>query len=517
MRKPSPSRLPRELIEAIVSVGSELSLDAVLRRIVGAAAELVDARYGALGVLASPSSNRLVQFITVGLTSEEIEAIGPLPTGRGVLGLLIREPAPRRLADLTRSGDSVGFPANHPPMTTFLGVPVRVRDEVFGNLYLTEKRKGIFTADDERVVVALAAAAGMAISNAHLHEAGALRERWLAAAAETTNELLAVPADHAPLDIIVSHLRQVAPGSRAFARLREDGAGLPDEISGLTSSAQGEVVDGDVESGMRVISADLPRDRAPDAVIGLVLSGDDSANDIGTLTSLLRRFAVQATLALRVADARATAELLAVSEDRDRIARDLHDLVIQRLFASGMALESSIRLVDSPVATERIHRVVDELDTTIREIRSAIYALQSPPDAIGSQSLRIRALAVANAAAERLGSSPRVSFDGPVDAVVSGHLAAQVEAVLTEGLSNAARHAQASRVDVSVSAVDGQLRVAIVDDGVGIPESAHRSGLANLTARAVALGGSCDAERLQSGGTQLLWTVPLKLGADAGE
>ncbi len=489
-----------------MSLGSELSLDAVLRRIVSAATDLVDAQYGALGVLTSPGSQRLGQFITVGMSAEEIETIGPLPTGKGVLGRLIRDPAPRRLPDLTKSRESVGFPAHHPPMTTFLGVPIRVRDEVFGNLYLTDKRDGEFTKDDERVVVALAAAAGMAISNARLHEAGMLREAWLTAAADMTNDLLALPADRPVLDLIVEHLRAVAPNARAFAREVSTSSASGERLR--DQEAAGEVVDGDAQPGMTVLSAELSRRGAPDAVIGLVLSGDELSTDIADLTGLLRRFAVQATLALGVADSRAAAELLAVSDDRDRIARDLHDLVIQRLFASGMALESSLRLIDSPVASERVHRVVDELDKTIREIRSAIYTLQNPPDAAGPRGLRARVLAAVLAAGEGFGSTPQVQFDGPLDSILSANLAAQVEAVVVEGLSNAARHAHATTVTVSVSLTGGQLRVSIVDDGVGVAAGVRRSGLANLEARARALGGACDVIDGPAGGTLLTWYVP---------
>lgn len=483
--------LPRALIDAIIAVGSEHSLDAVLRRIVAAAADLVDAEYGALGVLASPSSDQLSEFITVGMTPEEIAAVGEFPSGRGVLGLLIHEPFPRRMEDLTQSRESYGFPVNHPPMRTFLGVPIRVRDEVYGNLYLTEKRGGPFNGDDERVVVALAAAAGMAIANARLHEAGRLRERWLAAAAEMTAELSAQPAGRSVREIIEAHLSSVAPESSTFVRLRdEDDRGAP-------------------VAQARTIEAAVTRDRSPDITIGIQLTDNSTVLDSETATSLLGRFASQATLALRVADARSMAEQIALAEDRDRIARDLHDLVIQRIFASGMALESSIRLVENPVASARMHRVVDELDTTIREIRTAIYALQSSPDSYLNLGLRARTVELAQSAAERLGFAPDVQFEGPIDSVTSSHVGAQVEAVLIEGLSNVARHAGAHNAQVTVSVIDGELRVVIADDGAGIPADVHRSGLANLAARALVLGGSCEITAPLGGGTQLLWRVPL--------
>ncbi|MDO8732224.1 MAG: GAF domain-containing protein [Actinomycetota bacterium] len=491
-------QLPSELIDAIISVGSESNLDAVLRQIVNAATKLVNAEYGALGVLSSPTSHRLVKFITVGMTEDEIATVGQFPSGQGVLGLLIQEPFPLRLSDLTASDDSFGFPPNHPLMRTFLGVPIRVRDEVFGNLYLTEKRGGVFNEDDERVVVALAAAAGMAIANARLHEAGSLRERWLAAAADMTTELLSPQTQGSDREIIGSHLRAVAPNSQTFAILTGEDMLVSNDGNRVGSSPA-------------VALAEISRDGAPDVVIGIVLSSESTEEDIATMTALLHRFADQATLALRVAEARSSAERIALSEDRDRIARDLHDLVIQRLFASGMALESSTRLVDSPIASERIHRVVDELDTTIREIRTAIYSLQNySQEGNRPSGLRSRTLEVAQAAAESLGAMPTVQFEGPVDAVVSAHVTAQVEAVLVEGLSNVARHAAASRVQVTIAATTDELQVVIVDNGVGIPTTARRSGLANLSARAAALGGTCLIVNPDEGGTRLLWCVPLR-------
>ncbi len=497
----SPShQLPGELIDAIVSMGSEPNLDAVLRRIVTAATTLVDAEYGALGVLSSPTSHRLAEFVTVGMTDDQIAAVGQLPSGHGVLGLLIHEPSPLRLDDLTRNDDSFGFPPNHPPMRTFLGVPIRVRDEVFGNLYLTEKRGGVFSEADERVVVALAAAAGMAIANARLHEAGSLRERWLVAAADMTTELLSPQTQVSVREIIGSHLRAVAPQSQTFAILTGEDMLVP---SGTNTGADGD-------SWPNVAQAEIKREGAPGVVIGIVLNPESTEEDFITMTELLHRFAEQATLALRVAEARTIAEQIALSDDRDRIARDLHDLVIQRLFASGMALESSTRLIESPVATERIHRVVDELDTTIREIRTAIYSLQNySQDDERPVGLRSRTLELARAAADSLGVTPTVQFDGPVDSLVSSQVTTQVEAVVVEGLSNVARHAAASKVQLTVRVAEGELRVVIADNGVGIPATARRSGLANLAARAEALGGTCTADSPDEGGTRLLWCVPL--------
>ena len=489
-------QLPAELIDAIVSVGSEPTLAAVLRKIVSAATTLVDAEYGALGVLASSSSHQLAEFITVGMTDEEIAKVGMLPKGHGVLGLLIDKPTALRMDDLTRSEVSFGFPPSHPPMHSFLGVPIRVRDEVFGNLYLTQKRDGVFNEDDERVVVALAAAAGMAIANARLHEAGSLRERWLTAAAAMTAELLSPLTKMTVREIISAHLGEVAPTAVTFAVLAGE------EL--LVARADSE------HAGSPVVMAEVVRADALNVVIGIVLASESTPEDVTASSAMIERFAEQATLALSVAEARRIAERAALSEDRDRIARDLHDLVIQRLFASGMALESSLPLVDNQKALARIHRVVDELDTTIREIRTAIYELQN--DEQLDQELagvRARTLAAVRAAAESLGAMPTVQFDGPVDAVASANVTAQIEAVLVEGLSNVARHASASRVHVSVAAMSDQIQVTITDNGVGIPATAKRSGLANLVARAQVLGGTCTTTSPMEGGTQLQWRVPL--------
>lgn len=518
----SGSDLPHELIDAIVAVGSESSLDAVLRLIVKAATDLVDAEYGALGVLAGPGSEVLGEFITVGMAPDQIDSVGQLPTGRGVLGLLIREPHPLRMHDLTASSSSYGFPPGHPPMRSFLGVPIRVREEVFGNLYLTEKRGGDFSEDDERILIALAAAAGMAISNARLHEAGMLRERWLEAAADMTTEILALPAQRSPVDIITTHLHQIAPAAQIITTARDDAGesrvtsvrgGRADALLGLrvpdTSSLAEAVSDALNDASVRVVTADLVRDRSPEATVAMVVTGENAVAVIEPLASLLSRFALQATLAMGVADSRSVAEQVALSEDRDRIARDLHDLVIQRLFASGMALESSVRLIDSDVATERIHRVVDELDTTIREIRTAIYALQSPPDSVEPQGLRSKVLSIVQASTETLGSTPSIQFEGPVDSVVPSRVATNVEAVLIEALSNVSRHAHAQRVQVSLVAAAGELTVTVTDDGVGIPAAARRSGLSNLAARAHELGGSFHTSRPEAGGARVTWTVPL--------
>ena len=363
----------RQLLDAVMTVGSDLDLPSVLRHIVESAAALVDARYGALGVL-DETGTSLAEFITVGIDEEDRRRIGPLPKGHGILGLLIREPKAIRLPDLAEHPDSYGFPPHHPPMKSFLGVPVRVRDQVFGNLYLTDKTTAeVFTDIDEELVIGLAAAAGVAIENARLH-----------------------------------------------LRVRE----------------------------------------------------------------------------------------LALLEDRERIARDLHDTVIQRLFATGLRLQGAARLAERPEVADRIIQAVDDLDLTVKHIRTAIFGLEASRRATNA-GLRQRVLALAGEAAGALGYEPHFLFDGSLDTVAEDR-AVEVLAVLREALTNVARHAGAHRVDVEVVA-DGDLTLRVLDDGQGLPAQRRpgAKGLANMEARAARLGGSVLVKARPEGGTVVEWRVPL--------
>lgn len=368
-----------QLLDAVLAVSSGLELPALLRRIAAAATELVDARYGALGVL-DETGTRLAQFITVGVDDETVGQIGGLPEGHGILGLLIVRAEPLRLPDLREHPDSYGFPPNHPPMRSFLGVPLRVRDQVFGNLYLTEKTTAeVFSDVDEELVVALAGAAGVAIENARLHS--------------------------------------------------------------------------------------------------------------------------------RVAE-------LVLVEDRERIARDLHDTVIQRLFATGLALQGSVPLVqrDPSRAVERIESAVDDLDLTVKHIRTAIFGLETTR-AAGS-GLRDEVLALSREAEEVLGFEPRVLFDGPIDTAVSNDLAAEVLAAAQEAVSNVARHAGATRVELELVVQDGTVRLSVIDDGSGPGDRNGRGhGLNNLASRAEAHGGGFELRAGERGGSVAEWWVPLPLRA----
>jgi signal transduction histidine kinase len=367
-----PAKL-RRLLQAILILDAELNLPVVLRRISEEARDLVDAQYGALGVL-TEDGRALDQFLTVGLSQDEERAIGARPTGRGVLGTLIAEGRPLRLADLAQSPESFGFPPQHPAMTSFLGVPVRVHGEVYGILYLTNKRTAPeFSEDDEELVLALAMAAGVAIENARLH--GIVRDR-------------------------------------------------------------------------------------------------------------------------------------ALTEDRDRIARDLHDSVIQRLFAIGLSLQGTARLVERPEAVMRIGEAIDKLDETIRQLRKAIFDIELT---INKEGLHPKVLDLVHELRPVLGLLPQVSFGGPVDTAVNDSLAEEVLAVLREALTNVGKHARASQVVITIAAGE-ELRLVVADDGVGIGDArAAGLGLKNLRQRAERLGGSVELGTSREGGTRLTWHVPLSV------
>jgi signal transduction histidine kinase len=364
------------LLEAVLAVAEDLDLDAVLERIVVAACGLVDARYGALGVLDERHPERLSNFVHHGIDPETVAGLGALPTGRGLLGQLIREPLPLRLDDLATHRAASGLPAGHPPMHSFIGAPIRVRGRVFGNLYLTEKRDGgVFTAQDEAAVVALAAVAGSAIANAKL-----------------------------------------------LVRSRE----------------------------------------------------------------------------------------LSLVRERDRIARDLHDTVIQNLYATGLGLQAAQRSgAEAADVQDRIGRAIESIDATVKEIRSTIFALQDLPSA--DRGARARLLGVAEEMASLLGFPPRMRLDGPIDTALTGDIVEQLVPVLRESLTNVAKHARASSVVVRVEVLAGVVELEVIDDGVGLPEELRPNGMGigNIRERAALLGGEAILGSVATGGVRVLWRAPL--------
>lgn len=528
------------LLEAVVAVGSDLDLEVVLRRIVEAAVKLVDARYGAMGVIGD--GGRLVEFVPVGLDEDEIAKIHHWPEGQGLLGELITHPRPLRLADMSAHPGSFGFPEGHPPMLTFLGAPVRIRDEVFGNLYLTEKAKGAeFDEEDEAVLVALGAAAGVAIGNARLYEEARRQQRWLRASSDVTQRLLSgadvnevlslvtgLALEMSGADLVV--LALPAGGGTQLVIEHATGEGAEDAL-GLVlpagASASGIVLNSGKPMSLDDFSADervAPAARehmhlgpavvfplgAPGNVRGILTAGrrPGSMPMAPAAVEMLINFAAQTGVGLELAAHRRDAERFAVFEDRDRIARDLHDLVIQRLYATGMSLESvSARLGESDNG-RRVSSAVDALDETIKEIRSTIFSLHSRPSGDDAR-VRAQILAVVQEADGPLGFVPTLRMSGHLDEVPA-KAGEHMLGALREALSNAARHARADRVDVTVAA-GSELILLVHDDGIGITDTARRSGLANLAERAEMLGGTMKAGPTEGGGTTLEWRVPLQV------
>ncbi|MGW7047336.1 sensor histidine kinase [Streptomyces avermitilis] len=530
------------LLTAVLAVGRELDLEQALRTILEAAAVLVDAEYAALGVI-GPDGRTLSAFHTVGVTENEIAGIGPYPEGHGILGELIRHPEPLRLAKISEHPASYGFPPNHPPMNSFLGVPIRLRDQVFGNLYLTEKRGGAeFDEEDESVLSTLAVAAGVAIDNARLYADSRLRERWLRANAEITHSLMSGSTRAEALGLIAERAREIAGAAlAAVAMPMEDTRSLTVEIAvgvdaeahrglvlpmreslmGLAYTAAAPVTSDDVLRDPR-ISPEPPRfnglgpavavpiGTAEGGTRGVVLLAREAGRPVFSEKEpdMLQGFAAQAAIAMELAERRQDAAQIAVLQERDRIARDLHDLAIQRLFATGMTLQSAGRFIEHPEASERVLRAVDDLDETIKIIRSAIFGLRAREGVAGS-GLRARVVRVAGEAAPVLGFTPSVRMEGLVDTDVPRDIADHVVAVLSEALTNIARHAHADRAQVVLTADGHEVSLTVSDSGVGIPAGGRRSGLRNMAERAEQLGGYLDVSNAADGGALLAWRVPL--------
>src|SRR5215831_9545230 len=529
------------LLEAVVAVGSHLELEAVLRQIVEAAVELVSARYGALGVIGE--GGRLAEFVPVGLDESQIARIHHWPEGRGLLGELITNPRPLRLHDLTTDPRSAGFPDGHPPMRSFLGVPVRIRDEVYGNLYLTEKQGGDFDEEDEALVQALAAAAGVAIENARLYAEARRQQQWLRATAEVTQRLLSGDQRGEVLDLVTSQALGISGADLVVLALpagdrnqlvieHASGDGAADAL-GLVLPAEGSASGIVMASGKPLAIDDFSGDArvaqvarehmplGPAMLVPLGPSGDirgvlTAGRHQGALplppdaVEMLITFAAQAGIGLELAEHRSDAQRLALFEDRDRIARDLHDLVIQRLFATGMSLQGTTAMVRDPEVMQRVEKAVDALDETIRDIRSAIFSLQSRGPA-EHPAVRGRILGGVREMTDSLGYPPGLRMAGQLDTRVPAHIAGQLLAALREALANTAKHAKASRVDITVEA-GTDLLLAVRDNGMGLGVPTRRSGLASLAERAAELGGTMRATTAEGGGTELEWRVPLPGG-----
>ena len=522
------------LIDAMLVVTAGLELDATLRTIVHTAIELVDARYGALGVRGH--DHELVEFVYEGVDEATREKIGHLPEGRGVLGVLIDDPKPIRLDNIAEHAASVGFPTNHPAMRTFLGVPVRIRDDVFGNLYLTEKAGGQpFSEDDEVLVQALAAAAGIAIENARLYEQSRNRQSWIEATRDIGTELLSGADPARVFHLVAEESRHLCGAELTLVAVPPD----PDQpidqsgeliVAATAGSGYGAAVFSIPIAGTAVGEAFLERTPGRFDTIDLALEVEPTgpalvlplrATDVvaGVLVALrpvgaqrfsaaqldmMVAFADQAAVAWQLASTQRRMRELDILTDRDRIARDLHDHVIQRLFAVGLSLQGTIPRARTPEVQERLSNCVDDLQEVIQEIRTTIFDLHSAQP--GATRLRQR---LEEAVAQFADSEMRttVQFSGPLS-VVDAVLADHAEAVVREAISNAVRHANATTMAISVSVGD-ELTVDVVDNGCGIGDEITPSGLANLRQRAEEVGGTFSVLKAEGGGTRLRWCAPL--------
>nr|WP_234818084.1 GAF domain-containing sensor histidine kinase [Mycolicibacterium sphagni] len=529
------------LLRVIVGLAADLDLDATLRRIVKAAMELTGAEYGALGV--QGADGQLASFLHSGIDDATAATIGRLPVGKGVLGVLLEHPEPLRLGDLAAHPAAAGFPEHHPPMQAFLGVPITIRQKSFGSLYLTQPRgRPEFNESDEVVARALAAAAAVAIDNARLFEQARSVAKWLDASREI---MTALSSDANPVQ---QPLRLIAERACELTRAEQGIVLVPSEPdlpaaqvrTLLVSTAVGSMaedvvgqevpVDGSTTGGVfrsrtplitesfrhpiqaftdvgqrPAIVMPLCDQQSMLGVLAVARNKDDSPFDASHL-ALMRDFADHAVVALRLSESREQAREMSLIADRERIAHDLHDHVIQRLFAAGMDLQGTIARSHSTDINNRLNHTVDDLQSTINEIRTTIFALQSPTAIAGGFRQRIQ-----NVVAELTGNrdiETSVHLSGPL-IVVGQDVAEQAIAVIAEGVSNAVRHSGAEHLTVGITVAD-ELTVDIADDGCGIePTNQRRSGLANFERRAASVSGTCSIDSHPGGGTRIRWVAPL--------
>lgn len=530
-----------KLLEVVMGISSDLDLDATLNRITKAAIEVTAARYGALGV--RDRDGALTSFLHQGIDSELVASIGPLPVGKGVLGVPLENAPALRLDDLADHPAAAGFPAHHPPMHAFLGVPITIRGEVYGSLYVTHDRPGMtFSEADEISIRVLASAAAVAIDNARLYERVRSAATWTQASREITTALLsdAQGSEH-PLTLIAERARELTGAEQAIVLVPEDDAGedadtlvvsvaiglLADDVVGRRIPIDSSTSGGVFRTGVPIITESFRHPiqsftdvgqrpaivmplNAEDAVIGVIVVArhhDDSPFDPSYL-DLVSDFASHAAIALTLATARARERELTLLNDRERIAHDLHDHVIQRLFAAGLDLQGTIARSRAPEVNERLARTLDDLQSTIETIRTTIFELQSQT---APADLRVRLRSLLSDLVGDSGISTSVRVVGPVGGL-TGHLTDNAEAVATEAISNAIRHANASHVSLVVTVHD-EFTLEVSDDGGGIPEDNPRtSGLTNMRRRAELLGGDCTIASSPHSGTVVRWSVPIDPG-----
>jgi signal transduction histidine kinase len=530
------------LLEAAVALSSELSLPAVLQRIVDLAARVTGARYAALGVL-GPGGELIAEFITIGVSDEQRAAIGHTPVGRGVLGVLIHDATPLRLHEISEDPRSVGFPPNHPEMHSFLGAPVKAHGRVFGNIYLTEKQGARdFDDKDERALLALATQAGVAIENAQLYEEVRRHERWLAAIHDVTTSILSGVDVQTMLELVARLARELVEADLATIAVPDDGSTTlvirvadgrhAEALRGLTvpedESISGEVI----RTGKPVILADASAgDRAYQPMIRTGEIGPAifvplvrESRPFGTLAvanrlgaepfidrdvELVKNFADQASVALEYARAQAELHRLVVMEDRERIAKELHDGVIQSLFAVGMGLQATATLSPNEELQRRVESAVNEIDRAIRDLRNFIFGLR--PGILADRQLDQALRTLAEDFQEKAGVTTAIDIDARVAAELAGR-ASDVVQLTREALSNVGRHAEATTCRVSLFRTAEGAVLEIDDDGRGFNPGAPRTGghgLRNIRERCAALGGAVQIQSTPGDGTTLRITLPL--------
>ncbi|HEY2599234.1 MAG TPA: GAF domain-containing protein [Candidatus Dormibacteraeota bacterium] len=528
------------LLEAGLALASELSLPIVLQRIVDLAVEVTDARYGALGVIGA--GDELVDFITAGISTKERRAIGALPRGRGVLGLLIREPTLVRVKDISSHPESVGFPPNHPPMHSFLGAPVQALGKVYGNIYLAEKRGAVeFSLEDERSLSVLATQAGVAIANASLYQKTVQRESWLEAQHEITTRILEGADASAILTSVAGHARDLAGADAATILTTTSTPGqlvvaaavgaYADQVIGEPVPAARSISGTVMETGRPLHTDDAtthsrgyqPIIRAGHIGPAIFVPLRVGSGAIGTLMvantkgrsrfdestiRLVETFADQASVAIGYGRAQADGRRLELMDERERIAKELHDGIIQSLFAVGMGLQATALTVGSPESAARIEGAVGELDRVIRDLRNYIFGLR--PGILADRQLDEALRELGEDIQRRSPARVAVEVDAELAAVVSSR-SHQIVQMTREALSNVARHAQAQRSVVRLARSGKTAVLTIEDDGVGfdVRSDSAGNGLRNMRERATAMGGSLRVSSKAGQGTKLRFTFPI--------
>lgn len=535
----------RALVQAGIALTSELSLDAVLQKLVETAAELTGARYAALGVL-DPTSDNLERFVTSGIDAETRKAIGEPPRGRGILGALIHDPEILRLHDLHDDPRSVGFPPNHPPMKTFLGVPVRLRGVVYGNLYLTEKAGGAdFDSEDEASVELLAAQAAVAIENARLYETAT---RW-AAQLESMNEVMNILVTEFDLDtllqLVADRLRELID-ARLVAISLPQGEGLrmvavsgegAEEYAGLELSARSKSMrvlsrkrservdsildDPEVEQeAARRLGARsalyvplLARDQA----IGVVVAHDKLGSELRFTDADLRlaeifaaRAAVAVELRQRVARDALQRVVTAQELERRRLARELHDETGQALTSILLGLRGLEEVKDPEALRATVAEVRDLVRSTLQDVRR--LAVELRPKALDDFGLVAALERLTENFAEQTGISIEFAPNLPGDVRLPAEVETALYRIVQESLTNVVKHARAGRVSIVLTRKPNSVSIVVEDDGIGFEpgrETGDGIGLIGMQERVGLLGGRVALESRPGAGTTFVAEVPL--------